>query len=352
MSNLFLNNDKINEMNSRYSRQILFQQIGNSGQEKLRNSRVLLVGCGALGASHAEILARAGVGRLRIVDRDFVELSNLQRQILFSESDARERLPKAVAAQNRIAQINSEIEVESIVADVNNSNVESFVKDVDLVLDGTDNFQIRYLVNDACVKNNKPWIYGAAVSSYGTTMTIQPNETPCLRCIFEEIPNAGSAPTCDTAGVIHPIITSISAVQTTEALKILTGNSDALHKSLMQIDVWENQWRKIKLGAPNIDCETCGKKNFEFLEAENADFFTALCGRDAVQIQPQNSLKIDLERLAEKLKNTGEIKLNEYLLRLNIDGYELTVFKDARAIIRGTDDISTARSIYAKYIGL
>lgn len=338
-------------MNNRYSRQILFPQIGKSGQEKLLQSRVLLVGCGALGASHAEVLARAGVGFLRIVDRDFVEFSNLQRQTLYSESDAKEKTPKAIAAQNRIKEINSEIEVESIVADVNNSNVESLVKNVDLVLDGTDNFQIRYLLNDACVKNNKTWIYGAAVSSYGTTMTIIPGQTPCLRCIFEEMPSPASAPTCDTAGVIAPIITSISAIQTTEALKILTGNFDALHKSLIQIDVWENQWRKVKLGKPNADCETCGRRNFEFLEAANTDFFTALCGRDAVQIQPQNASQIDLPNLAEKLKNTGEIKLNEYLLRLKIDGYELTVFKDARAIIRGTDDVSTARSIYAKYVG-
>ena len=339
-------------MNNRYSRQILFNRIRKSGQEKLLNSRVLLVGCGALGASHAEILARAGIGFLRIVDRDFVEFSNLQRQTLFSENDAKERLPKAVAAKNRIKEINSEIEVEAIIADVNNSNVESFVKDVDLVLDGTDNFQIRYLVNDACVKLNKTWIYGAAVSSYGTTMTIIPNETPCLRCIFEEIPNAGSAPTCDMAGVIQPIITSISAIQTTEALKILTGKTDKLHRSLMQIDVWENVWRKIKLGEANADCVCCGQKKFEFLDAENADFFTALCGRDAVQIQPQNSNGIDLKQLAEKLKNSGEIKLNEYLLRLTVEKYELTVFKDARAIIRGTDDISTARSVYARYIGV
>ncbi len=339
-------------MNTRYSRQILFQKIGKDGQEKLLNSRVLLVGCGALGASHAEILARAGVGFLRIVDRDFVEFSNLQRQTLFSESDARERLPKAVAAEKRVKQINSEIEIEAIVADVNNSNIESFVTDVDLVLDGTDNFQIRFLINDACVKNKKTWIYGAAVSSYGTTMTILPDETPCLRCIFEEMPAAGSAPTCDTAGVIQPVITSISAIQTTEALKILVGDFESLHKSLIQIDVWENQWRKIKLNEPNAECETCGKRNFEFLEAENTEFSAVLCGRDAVQIQPQNASQIDLQNLAEKLKNTGEIKLNEYLLRLNVDGFELTVFKDARAIIRGTDDVSTARVIYAKYIGV
>ena len=340
-------------MTERYSRQILFREIGKDGQEKLLNSRVLLVGCGALGAAHAETLTRAGVGFLRIVDRDFVEFTNLQRQTLFSETDAKERLPKAIAANKRIGEINSEIEVEAIVADVNHSNIESLIKDVDLVLDGTDNFQIRYLINDACVKHNKTWIYGAAVSSYGTTMTIIPYKTPCLRCIFEEMPSAGSAPTCDTAGVIQPIITSISAIQTTEALKILTGDFDALHKSLINIDVWRNDWRKIKLNKLNKDCETCGKRNFEFLEAENADFFTALCGRDAVQIRPAGrASEIDLQNLAEKLKNAGEIKLNEYLLRLTIDGYELTIFKDSRAIIRGTDDILTARSLYAKYIGI
>ena len=338
-------------MNDRYSRQILFNQIGADGQKKLLNSHVLLVGCGALGASHAEILARAGVGFLRIVDRDFVEFTNLQRQTLYSEFDAKERLPKAIAAKNRLAEINSEIEIEAIVADVNHSNVESLVRDVDLILDGTDNFQIRYLLNDACVKHKKIWIYGAAVSSYGTTMTIIPNETPCLRCIFEEIPAAGSSPTCDTAGVIQPIIASISAIQTTEALKILTGNSGDLHKSLIQIDVWQNDWRKIKLGKSNEDCECCGKRNFEFLSAEANEFSVVLCGRNAVQIAPKPT-QIDLKNLAEKLKSHGEIKLNEYLLRLTIEDYELTVFRDGRAIIRGTDDVTLARSIYAKFIGV
>lgn len=338
-------------MNERYSRQILFAPIGAGGQKKLSNSRVTLVGCGALGASHAEILARAGIGFLRIVDRDFVEFSNLQRQTLFDENDALNRLPKAVAAKNRIAKINSEVEVEAIVADINHSNVEGFIKDVDLILDGTDNFQIRYLLNDACVKHDKQWIYGAAVSSYGATMTIFPNKTPCLRCIFEEMPNAADAPTCDTSGVIQPIITSISAIQTTEALKILTGNFDKLHHSLMQIDVWNNDWRKIKLGAPNADCETCAKRNFEFLDAENAEFSAVLCGRNAVQIAPKPT-QINLEKLAEKLKSHGDIKLNEYLLRLTLEHYELTVFRDGRAVISGTDDASTARSIYAKYVGV
>lgn len=338
-------------MNERYSRQILFNQIGVEGQKKLLNSRVLLVGCGALGASHAEMLARAGVGKIRIVDRDFVEFTNLQRQTLFSESDAKERLPKAIAAQKRIARINSEIEIEPIVADVNRSNIENYIENCDLMLDGTDNFQTRYLLNDACVKHSKPWIYGAAVSAYGATMTVIPTETPCLRCIFEEMPPAASAPTCDTAGVIMPIIAAISAVQVTEAIKILTGNYAKLHGSLMQIDVWENDWRKIKLGAPAPDCETCGARNFAFLDDENSESTTTLCGRDAVQILPPARARIDLPQLAERLKNVADVKTNEYLIRLEVDGFELTVFKDARAIVRGTDDASVARSIYAKYVG-
>jgi adenylyltransferase/sulfurtransferase len=339
-------------MDERYSRQILFPPIGKSGQEKLSNSRVLIVGCGALGCSHAETLTRAGIGFLRIVDRDFVEFSNLQRQTLFSETDSKEKLPKAIAAKVRLAEINSEIEIEPIVAEVNYSNIENLIKDCDLILDGTDNFQTRYLINDACVKLHKNWIYGAAVSSYGATMTIIPNETPCLRCIFEEMPGAGSSPTCDTAGVIQPIISTISAVQTTEALKILVGKTESLHKSLMQFDVWQNDWRKIKLGKPNADCTTCGQRNFEFLDAESQEFSAVLCGRDAVQIAPPNQTQIDLENLAEKLKNLGEVKQNQYLVRFISGEFELTVFRDARAIIRGTDDVSIARSLYAKFVGV
>ncbi|MCY7344776.1 MAG: ThiF family adenylyltransferase [Pyrinomonadaceae bacterium] len=338
-------------MNERYSRQILFSPIGKTGQAKLLKSRVLIVGGGALGAAHAETLARAGVGFLRVVDRDFVEFSNLQRQTLYSEADADEKLPKAIAARNRLAAINSEIEVEAVVADINHSNVENFIESCDLILDGTDNFQTRYLVNDACVKHRKIWIYGAAVSSYGVTMTIIPNETPCLRCIFETMPGAGSAPTCDTAGVIQPIISTISAAQTTEALKVLTGNFDSLHKSLLQIDVWREDRRKIKLGKPNPDCETCGRRNFEFLDAAN-DFSAVLCGRDAVQIVPPKPASLDLKMLAEKLKNLGSVKQNEYLVRLIVGELELTVFQDARAIIRGTDDIAAARSVYAKFVGV
>lgn len=338
-------------MNGRYSRQVLFAGIGREGQERLLASRVLLVGCGALGASHAEMLARAGVGTLRVVDRDFVEYTNLQRQTLFSEDDASSRIPKAIAAKNRIGRINSEIDVEPVVTDVNNSNIESLIDGCDLVLDGTDNFQIRYLVNDACVKHGKPWIYGAAVSGYGTTMTVLPGKTPCLRCIFEEMPDAGSSPTCDTAGVIMPIISSISSVQVTEALKLLTGKSNSLHGSLMQIDIWESEWRKIKLAEPDPDCMACGKHEFEFLDAEAQEFAAVLCGRNAVQVAAPRPVKLDLEDLARRLSSSAELKHNEYLLRFPVDEYEMTVFTDGRAIVKGTDDISVARSLYAKYIG-
>jgi adenylyltransferase/sulfurtransferase len=338
-------------MNDRYSRQILFPGIGNAGQEKLLSSSVAIIGCGALGASHAEMLARAGVGGLKIVDRDFVEFTNLQRQTLFKESDAMERLPKAIAAQIRIGEINSGIEVEAIVADVNRSNVESILGNADVVLDGTDNFQIRYLLNDACVKLRKTWIYGAAVSSYGTTMTIIPGETPCLRCIFEEIPDAGSSPTCDTAGVIMPIIATISAVQVSEAIKILVGDRAALHGSLMQFDVWQNDWRKIKLSEPNPDCRTCGLRKFDFLDSESSEFAAVLCGRDAVQISPTNSTSFDLGGFRSKIAHLLDVKQNEYLVRFSIDGNEITVFRDGRAIIKGTDDISAARSLYARYVG-
>lgn len=338
-------------MNERYSRQVLFPEIGRAGQEKLLGSRVLLVGCGALGASHAEMLARAGIGRLRIVDRDFVEFTNLQRQTLFKESDASERMPKAVAAKHRIAEINSEIEVEAIVADVNNSNVESFLEGCDLVLDGTDNFQVRYLLNDACVKHAKTWIYGAAVSSYGATMTVIPDETPCLRCIFEEMPDAGSSPTCDTAGVIMPIISSISSIQVTEAIKLIVGDIDSQHHSLIQIDVWQNDWRKIKLAGRNPDCKTCGLRQFEFLDAEAVAFSAVLCGRNAVQIAPPRPVQIDLAGFAAKISNMPGVKWNEYLVRFSVNGNEVTLFRDGRAIVKGTDDASVARGLYARYVG-
>lgn len=335
----------------RYSRQVLFEGIGAEGQRRLRSARALVVGCGALGSAQAEMLARAGVGRLRIVDRDFVEESNLQRQTMFTERDARERVPKAVAAARRIAEINSDVECEAEVADVNRSNVERLVEGCDVVLDGTDNFATRFLVNDACVKHEVAWVYGAAVGSYGVTLTIRPHVTPCLRCVFPEVPAAGTAPTCDTAGVIMPVISVVAAVQAAEALKLLTGNVESLHGRLMQFDVWRNEWRQINVGARAPECPACGLGRFESLEAEAGDLTTVLCGRDAVQVSPQGTTSLDLDALAERLSGAGEVKANEYLVRLRAGGYELTVFRDARAIVRGTDDAAVARSVYARYVG-
>ena len=338
-------------MNTRYSRQILFAGIGQEGQRQLLQARALIVGCGALGSAHAESLARAGVGRLRIVDRDFVEASNLQRQTMFTERDADERIPKAVAAANHIRAINAEIEVEPEIADVNHSNIERLAKDCDVVLDGTDNFATRYLINDACVKHGINWIYGAAVGSYGVTMTVRPHQTPCLRCVFEEAPPAATAPTCDTTGVIMPIISVVAAVQVTEALKLLTGKTEDLHRSLMQFDVWRNEWRKINPGPPSPDCPTCAQGRFETLKAAAGDFAAVLCGRNAVQISPALATQLNFEELAARLRVTGEVKFNDYLLRFRTGEFELTVFHDARSIIRGTSEITTARSLYAKYIG-
>lgn len=338
-------------MSERYSRQILFEGIGAEGQRHLRDARALIIGCGALGSAQAEALARAGVGRLRIVDRDFVEASNLQRQTMFTESDAAERLPKAIACARHIAEINSDVRVEPEVADVNHSNIERLLAGCDVVLDGTDNFATRYLINDACVKHDVNWIYGAAVGSYGVTMTIRPRVTPCLRCVFAEMPPAATAPTCDTAGVIMPIISVVAAVQVSETLKLLTGQVETLHNSLMQFDVWQNEWRRISVGSPSANCATCALNNFETLRADHRDFAAVLCGRNAVQISPAQPGRVDLASLSQRLRSAGDVKGNDYLIRFCAGDYELTVFQDARSIIRGTDDIATARSLYAKYIG-
>jgi len=338
-------------LSDRYSRQILFSGIGEAGQQRLKASRVAIIGSGALGTAQAEALARAGVGQLRIADRDFVEESNLHRQTMFTERDAADRLPKAIAAARHLAEINSEVQIEAEVLDVNHSNVERLLKDCDVVLDGTDNFATRYLINDACVKAEIDWIYGAAVGSYGVTMTILPHRSACLRCIFEEAPPAASAPTCDTAGVIMPIINIVAAVQVSEALKLLTGQVDQLHNSLMQFDVWKNEWRKMNVGGPAPDCPACAHGQFQSLEASASEFAAVLCGRNAVQISPAHPAQINFKSLAERLKSAGEVTFNEFLLRFRAGEYELTIFKDARSIIRGTDQITTARSLYAKYIG-
>lgn len=336
----------------RYSRQILFAGIGKAGQAQLLESRVVIIGCGALGAMQAEMLARAGVKNLRLIDRDFIEASNLQRQIMFEESDVAERLPKSIAAASRISRINSEIVTDARVTDVNYTNIEELIGDADLILDGTDNFETRYLINDAAVKLNKIWIYGAAVGSYGVQMTVIPHRTPCLRCLFPTAPAPGTAPTCDTAGVILPIIATVAAYQVTEALKILTGRKNLLHGKLLQFDVWENLTKNLTLNAPDTECPACAKGEFEFLSSQSGQLVWSLCGRNAIQITPAIKTSLDFEQLATRLSNSGKVSYNRYLLKFAADGYEITIFPDARGIIKGTDDLTIARSLYAKYIGV
>ncbi|MCI0525839.1 MAG: ThiF family adenylyltransferase, partial [Nitrospira sp.] len=270
----------------RYSRQVFFPSIGEEGQRRLLNSYVALMGCGALGTVIASSLARAGVGRLKIVDRDFVEENNLQRQILFDEDDVKENLPKAVAAHRKLEKINSHIQIESLVTDVNPTNVEGIIKGADLVMDGTDNFETRYLINDACVKHKIPWIYGACVSSYGLSMSIIPYQTPCLRCVLETAPPAGATPTCDTAGVIGPIVNTIASLQVTAGLKILTQNWKTLRPEIVMVDIWEGTFTKADISNSReaSNCPACKQGKFEFLEGQEGSHFTVLCGRDAVQI--------------------------------------------------------------------
>src|SRR6185503_4943862 len=309
------------DMNERYSRQILFAGIGAEGQTRIAASKVVIIGCGALGAVQAETLARAGVGHLVLVDRDFVEESNLQRQIMFEQSDALNRLPKAVAAAARIARVNPDIKVESIVTDVNFENIQEIIEGAGLVLDGTDNFEARFLINDACVKTGTPWTYGAAVGSYGLTMTIVPGSTPCLRCVLEAMPEAGSGPTCDTAGVIMPIVTVIASIQAAEALKLLTGRMEALHNSLIRIDVWDFQFNRLDLSSfeKRADCPACALGKFEFLRGEGRQVATSLCGRNAVQIARSGNGAVDFAALAERLQSAGEVMFNDFLLRFRVE---------------------------------
>lgn len=336
----------------RYSRQVLFGGIGPEGQERLRSARAVLIGCGALGTVIANTLVRAGVGHLRIVDRDFVDLSNLQRQVLFDEQDVRDRLPKAEAARRRLATINSDVAVEAVVEDVDATNVLRLVEDADVILDGSDNFEVRYLVNDAALRLDKPWIYGAAVGSYGLTMTIRPGRTPCLRCIFPAPPPAEHSPTCDSAGVLAPIINLIASVQSSEAMKLLTGRTDSLSPYLLQIDVWDLTFRPLRIaGARKADCPACGQGLLEYLEAEPRSTSTTLCGRNAVQISHRERREVDLESLARKLEPAGQVEANAFLLRLTTEEHQLTVFRDGRAIIGGTDDPVAARTVYARYLG-
>ena len=337
-------------MKNRYLSQIVFPEIGKEGQEKIKNAKVIVIGCGALGCAIANNLVRAGIGKIKIVDRDLVEISNLQRQILYDEEDVRERIPKSIAAKRKLEKINSEVKIEAIVSDVNFRNIEDLIKDCDIVLDGTDNFETRFLINEACVKHEIPWIYGAVIGGAGSTATIIPEKTPCLRCIIEEIPSPGNLPTCDTLGVLNTIPATIASIQTTEALKIILENEN-LNNDLILIDLWSSSWEKIKIERKR-NCPVCVKKKYIFLEGEEISHATSLCGRNAVQIVPQKRSQISFKKLEEKLKHLGKVKYNEFVLSFKTGDYELIVFPDARVIVKGTTDISIAKTLYAKYLGI
>lgn len=337
----------------RYSRQVIFPGIGAAGQRRLMESHVTVCGCGALGTVLANILARAGVGHLRVVDRDFIEMNNLQRQVLFDEHDVAESLPKAEAAARKIAAINSLVHVEPVVADVDHTNILDLVRDADLILDGTDNFETRYLINDVAVSLGKPWVYGGCIGSHGQSMTILPGETPCLRCVIESSPPPGMAPTCETAGVLGPIVNIVASIQATEAIKILTGQLDAINRELIYIDVWDGTFKKFKIAALRgaVDCPTCQRREFAWLKGELGSHTTALCGRNAVQISQRRSNRLSFEELEQKLAPLGSVTFNRFLLRFDVECYQFTVFPDGRAIIKGTNDIAKARTLYAQYIG-
>ncbi len=337
----------------RYARQIRYAPIGQEGQRKLLASRVLVCGCGALGSVLANTLVRAGVGHLRIVDRDFLELNNLQRQVLYDERDVAAGIPKAIAAQQRLAQINSSVDVEAIVADVDHLKIARLVQDVDLILDGTDNFEIRYLLNDASLHYQIPWIYGGCIGAVGQTMTILPGETPCFRCVHPEPPPPGTTETCDSAGILGPIINVIASIQACEALKILTGHRNAVSRSLLVFELWDNRVRQIKLdallGAGN--CPACARREFPWLQGERGGHTAVLCGRNAVQLSFPQPIAVSLESLETKLQGIGIVTRNKYLLRLQLDSFTLNVFPDGRAIIVGTENIAEARTLYARYVG-
>jgi len=336
----------------RYSRQELFSPIGRAGQEKIRSARVLVMGCGGLGSHGASLLARAGVGLLRIVDRDFVELSNLQRQELFEEADAAGPIPKAVAAARRIRAINSEVQVEPVVADVDPGSVLSLLDGVDLVLDGLDNFEGRYVLNDACVQRGRPWVYGACVGSTAMATLVVPGETPCLRCLHRELPEPGAGDTCDRVGLIGPAAALAAALQVAMALRYLVERKAPPVATLICSDLWDLRTERLVLPPRDaLACPCCALRRFDFLEASHRSA-TALCGREAVQVRALSAHPPDLAALAERLRGLGTVRSNEFLLRLVVPPYELTLFQDGRAIVKGTGDEALARSLVSRWIGV
>jgi adenylyltransferase/sulfurtransferase len=336
------------QLDERYSRQILFRPIGPEGQAKLAQARVAIVGCGATGSALASLLARAGIGHLSIIDRDYVEPSNLQRQMLFDETDAREAMPKALAAVNKLRTFNSSVDVQPHVADLTPSNIDELLASADLVLDGSDNFETRYLLNDYAVSKNVPWIYTAAVGSYGVTMNVVPGETACLACVFPESPH-GTVETCDTAGILNSAVNAVSSISATEAIKFLVGARTQLRRSLLSIDVWYNDRAEVSTARPRNGCRACEQHDFVHLSGEGRPHIT-LCGRNSVQIHERHR-PVDFNELSSRLAPHGSVRHNEFVLRFYREPFEMTLFPDGRAIIKGTTDTGVARSLYARFIG-
>jgi molybdopterin-synthase adenylyltransferase len=336
--------------NDRYSRQILFRGIGVAGQRKLTSARIAIVGCGATGSALAGLLARAGVGTLRIIDRDYVEPSNLQRQSLFDEKDAVDSLPKAIAAARKISSFNSEILVEPKVDDLVPANIEALLEGMDLILDGTDNFETRYLVNDYAVERSVPWIYSAAVGSYAVTLNVVPGLTACLACIFPDSPG-GIVETCETSGILNSAVNLVSSIATAEVLKFIVSGKSApeLRRSLLSIDVWTNERAEIMAAKPRPGCRACGERDFVHLSGEGRPHIT-LCGRNSVQIH-ERQRPIDFSEMDRRLQPHGVVRHNDFVLKFWHDPYEMTLFPDGRAIIKGTTDTAVARSLYARYVG-
>ena len=338
------------QSDDRYSRQMRFDPIGAEGQGRISASRVAVIGAGALGSVAAELLVRAGIAFVRIIDRDFVECSNLQRQSLYDEDDVRKNLPKAEAAAAKLRRINSGVQIESVVDDVNPTNVEDYIRDVDVVLDALDNFETRFVLNDACASQSRPWIYAAAVSSYGLVMPILPGKTPCLRCMLGSLPAPGG-PTCDTAGVIGPITHIIASIQVAEVLKVICRVLEPSDVRLVTYDVWTHNFRRLEPGREAMEsCPVCSEKRFDYLNGSPLRTVT-LCGRNAVQLIPAVKTDLDFSQLSKTIPAKGEIQFNEFLLKCNAPPYEVTIFRDGRAIVRGTEEPSMARSVYSKLIG-
>ncbi|NHM30151.1 thiazole biosynthesis adenylyltransferase ThiF [Neobacillus terrae] len=341
-------------MDNRYSRQILFPGIGKEGQEKIRSKHVLIIGAGALGSGNAEVLARAGTGKITIIDRDYVEASNLQRQQLYTEEDVAEKLPKAAAAEKRLKAINSDVEVAAIIGDATPEFLEELIQGVDLIVDATDNFETRMAMNDVSQKYNVPWIYGACVGSYGMSFTIIPGKTPCLNCLLRSIPLQGL--TCDTGGIIGPAVQMVIAHQTAESLKILAEDWEAVRTAFVSFDLWRNEYSSIKMSRAKYEgCLSCGEnRTYPYLEAENMMKTTVLCGRDTVQIRPSVQGEIPLKELAGQLSSLGyEVKGNPYLISVDLadSGERMVIFKDGRALVHGTKDLIHAKSVYQRIMG-